>query len=337
VQRIMTCLTVTPATVQEAIREQAHLLVSHHPLLFRPVQRLTLDSADGALILPLLRSGIAVYAVHTAYDDAPEGINEQLCQRLGLEGVVPLRRRAEPPSYKLVVFVPESDWQRVSDAVFSAGAGVIGQYRECSFRVSGKGTFFGTEGTQPTIGQKGRREEVDEWRLEVVVPADRLDEVVAAMRRAHSYEEPAYDVYPLQPLRREGSGRLAQLRVPCSVAAFAAHVQQQLGSRVHVVGQTDRLVHRVAVACGAGGELLADALRHQVDVLLTGELRFHEALRAEAAGLTVVVAGHYATERLGVETLAQRLQTAFPTLNVWASRDERDPFYLLPSTTLKPA
>ena len=329
VRRIMTCLTVTKATVQEAIREQADLIVSHHPVLFRPVQRLTADRGDGSVLLPLLRAGIAVYSPHTAYDDAPGGINEQLCARLGIEQVQPLRRRAAEMLYKLVVFLPEGDLPRVSDAVFAAGAGIIGQYRECSFRLAGTGTFFGTDSTNPTVGQKGRREEVPEWRWEVVVPAERLEAVVAAMRAAHSYEEPAYDIYPLHVPPRRGAGRIGTLAQPCSLQAFAERVRQQLSGPVQIVGPPDRQVQRLAVACGAGGELLGEAVRQRADAFLTGEVRFHDAVRAEAAGIALVLPGHYASERLGVEHLAERLQAAFPHLHVWASREEADPFRLL--------
>lgn len=333
VQRVMTCLTVTPCTVKEAVRERADLIVSHHPVLFRPVQRLTADRGDGAILWPLLRAGIAVYSPHTAYDDAPGGINEQLCQLLEVQPAEPLRPRNGPAACKLVVFVPQGDLQRVSDALFAAGAGIIGQYRECSFRVAGKGTFFGTEATQPSVGQKGRREEVDEWRLEVLVPAERALAAVAAMRRAHSYEEPAYDLYPLQAEPQGGSGRIGTLATAMPLERWAELVRQRLGGPIQLVGDPARQIQRVAIACGAGGELLGDALRHQADAFLTGELRFHDLLRAEAAGLAVVVAGHYATERPGVEVLAQRLQAAFPHLVVWASRDERDPSrqYPLPS------
>mgnify|MGYP005839750639 CR=1 FL=1 len=326
VRRIMTCLTVTSVTAQEAIREQADLIVSHHPVLFRPIQRLTADSGDGLVLLPLWRAGIAVYSPHTAYDDAPEGINEQLCARLGIERIQPLRQGAAERLYKLVVFLPEGDLPRVSEAVFAAGAGIIGQYRECSFRLAGTGTFFGTEGANPAVGQKGRREEVAEWRWEVVVPAERLEAVVAALRAAHSYEEPAYDIYPLQAPPRGGAGRIGTLAQPCSLQAFAERVQQQLGAPVQLVGAPDRQVQRVAVACGAGGELLPEAVRQRAEAFLTGEVRFHDAVRAEAAGVALVLPGHYASERLGVEHLAERLQAAFPPLHVWASREETDPF-----------
>src|SRR5207248_11315845 len=142
----------------------------HHPVLFRAVKRLTTATPEGRVLLALLRAGVAVYSPHTALDNTAGGINDLLARRLGLEEVRPLRRREGARQCKIVVFVPDKDLAKVSDALFTAGAGEIGQYRECSYRLSGTGTFFGTEATNPTVGQKGKREEVGEWRLEVVCP-----------------------------------------------------------------------------------------------------------------------------------------------------------------------
>src|SRR5262249_28129527 len=153
----------------------------------------TSDTPEGRTLLALARAGAAVYSPHTAFDNTAGGINDALAGRLGLRDVAPLRRGEGPRACKVVVFVPDQDLARVSDALFAAGAGQIGQYRECSFRLPGTGTFFGSEETNPAVGRKGRREEVAEWRLEVVCPERAVDAVVAALRRAHSYEEPAYD------------------------------------------------------------------------------------------------------------------------------------------------
>ena len=191
VRRLLTCLTVTPAVVAEAVAEKADLIVTHHPILFRGAKRLSTATADGRLLWPLARAGIAVYSPHTALDNASGGINDSLARRLGLTNVSPLRRHDGERRCKVVVFVLDSDLQRVSDAMFAAGAGVIGQYEQCSFRLAGTGTFFGTENTNPTVGTKGRREDVSEWRLEVVCPEATLSGVMTAMRSAHSYEEPA--------------------------------------------------------------------------------------------------------------------------------------------------
>jgi hypothetical protein len=210
--------------------------------------------------------------------------------------------------------------------MFAAGAGAIGEYRECSFRLAGTGTFHGSDASNPTIGTKGRREEVSEWRLEVVCPEAAVESVVSAMRRAHSYEEPASDVYPLRPGRSPlGEGRLGKLTAPTPLRALAEVAKTQLRcGPVQVVGDLDRPVERVGIACGAAGEFLVDAARAGADVLLTGEMRFHDYLAAKALGVALLLPGHYATERFAVEELAVKLQTRWSELRVEASRRDAD-------------
>jgi hypothetical protein len=225
------------------------------------------------------------------------------------------------------VFAPEKDHAAVLAAAFQAGAGRIGAYKECSFAIPGTGTFFGTESANPTVGQAGRRESVHELRVEVVCTSDRLAAALAAVRSAHSYEEPAVDVYPLHvPPGGPGVGRVGVLATPTTLGTFARSVRETLSAPgLQFVGEADRRVERVAVACGAGDDFLGDAARAGADVLLTGEARFHRALEAEALGVGLIVAGHHATERPGIEDLATRLGEAFPGLVVWSSRREIDP------------
>jgi len=327
VRRLLTCLTVTPAVVAEAVEERADLIVSHHPILFRGAKRLSTDTSEGRLLWPLARAGIAVYSPHTAFDNTLGGINDLLARRLGVVDLAPLRRRDDLRKCKVVVFVPDSDLGKVSDAMFAAGAGVIGQYEQCSFRIAGTGTFFGTESTNPTVGAKGRREDVSEWRLEVVCPEAMLGPVISAMRAAHSYEEPAFDVYPLKPLPSgSGEGRVGVLAAPATLSELAQIAKRELkAGGIQTVGDANRPLRRVAIACGAAGEFLADAVRTKADVFLTGEMRFHEFLRAEAEGIALLLPGHYATERPGIEELAVRIQKEFPALTVWPSRREVDP------------
>jgi dinuclear metal center YbgI/SA1388 family protein len=327
VQRVMTALSVTPDAVAEAVEAGAQLLVTHHPILFRPTQKLTTATPEGRMLLNLGQAGIAVFSAHTAFDNCAGGINELLAQKLSLTQIGPLRTLDAARQCKLVVFVPDKDLAKVSDSLFAAGAGNIGQYCECSFRLAGTGTFFGTDATNPTVGTKGRREDVPEWRLEVVCPDAIVEKVVAAMRSAHSYEEPAYDVYPLRPERAKlGEGRIGVLPAPMPLGVFAQRVKESLqASCVQIVGPASRSVQRIAIACGAAGEFLPDALKQKADVFLTGEVRFHDALAAEAQRIALVLPGHYATERFGMEALAERLQIQFPSLQIWASRREHDP------------
>jgi dinuclear metal center YbgI/SA1388 family protein len=351
----MTCLTVTPSTAAEAIRESAGMIVSHHPVLFRGTKQLRADRPETASLWSLVRAGIAVASPHTAFDSAKQGINALICLRLGLIDVKPLRPFASPgqrPSntvhspatrYKVVVFTPEQERDAILSAAFGAGGGRIGEYQECSFAIPGEGTFLGTEATNPSVGSRGRRETVRELRLEIVCAADALSRVLTAVRSSHSYEEPAIDVYPLhdatgsgmagsegpiggEPGNALGAGRVGRFVEPRRLDEFAALAGRVLGRvAVQVVGEPNRVVSRVAVACGAGDDFLEDAVKTGADVLLTGEARFHRALEAEAQGIGLVVAGHHATERIGVEELAVLISRSFPGLTVWPSHDEHDP------------
>jgi dinuclear metal center YbgI/SA1388 family protein len=335
VSRVMTCLTVTPATAAEAIDDGAELIVSHHPVLFRAVKRVRADLPETGMLWSLARAGVSIASPHTAFDNTAGGINDGLARRLGLVDPVPLRPAATggaaPSSNKVVVFAPSASRAEVVAAAFAAGAGRIGAYEGCSFSSAGLGTFFGTEGANPAVGQAGRHETVRERRIEVLCPGDRLAAVVEAIRAAHPYEEPAIDVYPLHPQglaaeAKGGAGRIGRLAEPTTLETLARRVAERLSCPgLQVVGQRTRRVERVAIVCGAGDDFVADAVRARADVLLTGEARFHRALEAEALGLGLIVAGHHATERPGVEDLAARIAEAFPRLTAWASRREADP------------
>lgn len=327
VTRALTCLTLTPEVANEAVAVGAQLVVTHHPILFRGVKRITTATPEGRTLLALASAGVAVYSPHTAFDNCSGGINDLLAAKLGLIDVRPLRPRDAIRSCKLVAFVPDGDLAKVSDALFAAGAGRIGEYRECSYRLQGTGTFFATDATNPTVGQRGRREEVAEWRLEVVCPESAVERVVAALRSAHSYEEPAFDVYPIRPAPGStGEGRIGRLTVPRPLGEVTAALRSALVcGPMQVVGDVAKLVTTAAVACGAAGEFLADAARAKADLFVTGEMRFHDYLSAQAQGVALALPGHYATERFGIEALAERIAARWPGVAVAASAAERDP------------
>jgi dinuclear metal center YbgI/SA1388 family protein len=333
VQHVLTCLTITPEVVDQAVQLGAELIVSHHPILFRPVQRIRADARATADVWRLARAGVAVYSPHTAYDNAPLGINQRLASALGLERISALVP-AGPPSVaahrtcKLVVFCPEADRPAVLSAAFAAGAGQIGAYRECSFTTTGEGTFWGTESANPTIGQIGRRESVCEGRVELVAPVAALTEILRAIRRAHSYEEPAIDVYPMLPDRWDhpGVGRVGDLPVPLDPTAFVDYLRErlELTGPIELVLAHDRPIRRVAIACGAGDGFVAESQAARADLLMTGEARFHHRLDARRGGVHLALIGHFASEHAGITALGRAMSDQFPDLRVSAAA-ETDP------------
>lgn len=329
ITRVLTCLTLTPDVAAEAVDEKVSAIVTHHPVLFRPVKRLTADDVQGKMLLGLITAGIAVYSPHTSYDSATGGINDQLAGMLGLVDIQPLKPLVRPAMCKIVCFVPHEHLAAVQESVWGGGAGVIGEYSKCSFVGDGTGTFFGSTESNPAVGQSGRLEQVAEARLEVDCPERLVPEVVRRLRAAHPYEEPAYDVYPLRAEPSSlGAGRVGTFAPGASrtLAELVAHIKQSLKMpTIQVVGDLSAPVTRVGICCGAGGELLPAATAAGCDAFFTGEARFHNCLEARSAGMALLLAGHYATERPAMESLATILRENLPGIEARASRVECDP------------
>lgn len=327
VARAMLTIDYTPEVACEAAGEQCDLVIAYHPPLFNAVKRLT-ASGDTALIYDAIRRGVAIYSPHTALDVADGGTNDLLADAIGLAERQPLRL-SEPKAtqYKLVTFVPAEALEKVSRALFDAGAGRIGQYSACSFRSPGTGTFFGEEGTHPAVGQSGRLETANEVRIETVVPIGKVDAVVRALRQAHPYEEPAFDLNQLAGTPQGlGQGRIGTMPAAPRGEVIGRLKQALSLSRVLVAGPTDGTVSKAACCAGACGDLLNDALAQKVDLYLTGEMRHHDAIKAAAAGVTVVCTLHSNSERAVLRRVKDRLAETVPELGVVISRQDRDPF-----------
>jgi len=229
-----------------------------------------------------------------------------------------------------VTFVPQEALDQVSSALFDAGAGRIGNYSACSFLSPGTGTFFGEEGSSPSVGQSGKLERSDEIRLETVVPIARIESVIRALRKAHPYEEPAFDLNQLAaPPEGLGLGRVGKLPGEATAEMLINHLKRELDlEHVLVAGPTDRIVKRAACCAGACGNLLDDAIAQNVDLYLTGEMRHHDALKAVRAGVTVVCTLHSNSERAVLKRLRERLIEKLAGVPVQISAEDRDPFLI---------
>lgn len=315
VTRVMFAVDPTAAVVDEALDWGADLIVTHHPLLLRPVHSVANDEPKGRLIHRLIQGGCALFTAHTNADVAVDGVNEALADALGLRGCVPLRPWPQAPVDKIVTFVPPTHAEQVVDAMTAAGAGGQGFYRRCAWTVGGTGTFTPQLGAVPAIGQVGRREVLDEVRVEMIVPRTSRSAVLTALRAAHPYEEVAVDVIELAATwGTTGLGRVGELDVDTTLQAFAEQVAAALpqtpgGVRFH--GDGHRSVRRVAVCGGAGDGLLAQAAAAGVDVFVTADLRHHPASEhLEAGGPALVDPGHWASEWPWLPRVAARLTQA---------------------------
>ena len=334
VRRVLLAVDAVPATVAEA--DGRDLLITHHPLLLTGVHGVPADDPKGALVHRMIRDGIAHFVAHTNADVAAPGVSDALAAVLGLQEPRPLEVRTEAMD-KLVVFVPTGDAEKLIDALAAAGAGALGDYRRCAWTSEGTGTFTPVAGAQPAIGRVGEVETVREARVEMVVPAGRRDAVVAALRVAHPYEEPAFDLLLQAPLpTARGTGRIGTLARPTSLREFVAHAAAVLPPTVwgvRAAGDPDRRIGTVAVCGGSGGSLADAAGRAGADVLLTADLKHHPAVEAVsergAGAMALVDAAHWATEAPWLDQVATRLRERFGTsLDVSVSRQVTDPWTL---------
>ena len=311
VASVLVALEVDDAALDEAARLGCGLVLAHHPLIFSPLERLTDEDPAARVALRAARERVAVLVAHTNLDKAHGGMADVVAAMLGLEAAAPLAPAAAD-ALKLVGFVPADDADLVRKALFAAGAGLIGEYEHCSWSVEGQGTFFGREGSAPKVGDAGRDETVSELRLEVVFPRRLRRRVTGAFVAAHPYEEPAFDVYPVEnEIASLGLGRLGVLPAALPLAAFAADVAAVLGLRaVRYAGDPERLVRRVAVLPGSGAEAIARGVGQVADVLVTGDVKYHEARAAQAQGLALVDAPHGLTEQAAVLRWARTLADA---------------------------
>jgi dinuclear metal center YbgI/SA1388 family protein len=282
-------------------------------------------------VYELIRTGISVFSIHTALDAAVGGVNDGLAEILGIEDAKPLGDYVEyapHKSYKLVVFVPVDALDRVVNAIYAAGAGAIGNYRDCGFHGEGTGTFTPLAGARPAIGKRGRAEKVREMRFETLVPTEKLDAVVAALKAAHPYETPAFDIFEVFGYgSRFGLGRIGPLSRPAKLGLLIEQIKQATGARaVGLVGDTKRVVKTAAVCAGTCGMILNSVIAAGADLYLTGELKHHQALAAQEAGLTCICLSHTVSERFILKKLARQLRPRVKQVAVRISKKDADPF-----------
>lgn len=332
VHKVLVTLDINAEVVEEAIQADVDLVVAHHPLIFSPLKNLRFDTPLGRNIALLIGNSIAVYAAHTNLDSAQDGVNSVLAQRLGLQETGVLAPSYREKYCKIVVFVPQGQVDQVRDAMTQAGAGWIGNYSHCTFQTAGTGTFKAGAGAKPFIGQIGELERAEEYRLETIIAERAVGKVVKAMLKAHPYEEVAYDLYPLlNEGASQGLGRIGKLPAPVTLGELAQQVKELLGlTNLRLGGDLGKKIEKVALCGGSGAALIHKAVFQGADVLLTGDIKYHEGQDILAQGMCFIDAGHNGTEQIIVPVLAQYLREkaaeAKLDIEVVESRINTDPF-----------
>jgi len=320
VSKVLIALDMTPQVLDEAVRLGCNLIVTHHPLIFQPISAITPSSYVSNLCLRLAEEKIGLYSAHTNLDSARGGVSFALAEQLGLENIRFLMDKKDAV-VKLVIFVPENAAASIRDALTAAGAGKIGKYSGCLFSSRGAGQFTPDEGSDPVVGSAGGGQEtVDEVRIETEVARWDLPTVLTAARKAHPYDEMAYDVYPVeQPFRDAGIGAVGVLKVRQKLGDFLRRVSLTLDNpALRYVGNLNDEIQKVAVCGGSGSRYLGAAIKQGVDAYVTADITYHHFFEAldntDHPKIALIDPGHYETEQITEKLLADFLSEEFPDL-----------------------
>lgn len=333
VRRIYLALDPTFDAVRQAKGKADSLLICHHPLFFRSLKQLNFADPHARIVREAIRGRVAIIAAHTNADWGVGGTNDTMASLLDLRDVRPLQPLYPHEFCKLVVFVPATHLEAVGEAIFAAGGGVIGDYAKCSYHLEGSGSYLPLAGADPSAGTVGKLSVEPEIRLEVRVPAARVDAVLRAMKRVHPYEEVAFDLYPTQRQEPEGGrGRVGRLPRPQKLGLFARRAAKIIGaSTPRWVGDSQMLIEEVVVVTGAGASFIDKLVGRKKTVLVTGDVGYHDACRARDHGVAVVDLGHYATELPFVNAMKTLLKRELSALGkavpITICRPEGDPLH----------
>lgn len=314
VKKVLITLDCTEALVDEAIADKCQLIIAHHPIVFGGLKKLNGKTYVERVVIKAIKNNVAIYAIHTNYDNVITGVNAKICERLGLtdcEILLPKKQLLK----KLYTFIPLAHYERVSKAIFEAGAGNIGNYSEAGFSVAGSGTFKGNEKSNPAIGKQNVLEKVEEIKFETIFPATIEGKVIAALLAAHPYEEVAYDIVTLDnAFAKVGSGMVGNLKKEVDGLTFLKSVKKSL--KTDLIRHTALLqkpIKRVAVCGGAGRFLLNNAIAAGADMFITADFKYHEFFDADNK-IVIADVGHYESEQFTCDLLLQHLSEKFPIL-----------------------
>ena len=325
VKGILITLDCIESIVEEAIARDCNLIIAHHPIVFRGLKQLNGKNYVERTIIKAIKNDIAIYAIHTNLDNVVHGVNRKIADKLGLKNLKILAPKKQTLQ-KLVTFIPVDDTDRVTQAMHEAGAGNIGNYSDCSFRITGTGYFKPNEEANPAIGSSGNLETVEENRVELVYPRYNQGRIVGALKSAHPYEEVAYYISDIENSNQEvGSGMIGDLPQPMDSSDFLQYLKDKMElNTIRYTEKTAPQISKVAVCGGAGSFLLGRAKGSKADAFVTADFKYHEFFDAEGQ-LMIADIGHYESEIFTKELLHSFLTEKFANIATCLSRVDTNP------------
>ncbi len=329
VRGITVCLDSTEDVVKDAIKNNCNLIIAHHPIVFSGLKKINRKSYVGRTITTAIRNDVAIYAIHTNLDNVSNGVNRMIGEKLGLVNLEILSGKSNILR-KLVTFCPADNAEKVRSALFSAGAGDIGNYSECSFNTTGEGTFKGNERSNPTLGEKGTRHTENEVRIEMVYEFPKQKDILNALFNNHPYEEVAYDILSLEnSFRNVGSGMVGELAGPQKEMEFLQHVKKTMkAGMIRYTDLTGNDIKRVAVCGGSGSFLLREAINSGAQAFITADFKYHQFFDAEGK-IVILDIGHYESEQFTMELIKSLILEKFSTFAVRLTEVQTNPVYYL--------
>ena len=311
IKKVLVTLEANEKVINEAIENNVDLIVTHHPFIFKKMKKINTRDLKGRLIHKLIKNNINLYSMHTNFDIAYDGLNDYFMEVMGFENSKILDVTNSETLYKLAVYVPETHENILREALGEAGAGYIGNYSNCTFNISGIGTFKPEKNTNPFIGTIGEIEKVKEVKIETIVQQSILHKTIDKMIKAHPYEEVAYDIYKLENKGQSvGLGRYVTLDSETYLQSLCEKIKLKLNmDHIRVVGELNRKIKKVAVVTGAGSDMVGLAKSKKCDVIITGDVKYHEAQDALDMDMTIVDCGHFDTENIFKDVMKRFLDT----------------------------
>ncbi|CEK30316.1 dinuclear metal center protein [[Clostridium] sordellii] len=313
VKKIMVALEANEKVVNEAIEKEIDLIITHHPFIFSKMKKVTTQDLKGKLIHKLIKNNISIYSMHTNFDIAFDGLNDYFVELLNLKDAKILEKTNSEVLYKLAVYVPKTHLDKVRSVLGNADAGHLGNYKECSFSIEGEGRFKPCEGANPYIGEEGALESVNEVKIETIVPQRILGGVINAMIKSHPYEEVAYDLYKLENKGESiGLGRYGKLEKKMTFKDLGMILKEKLDIKhLRVVGNLEDEISKVAIVTGSGADMVKKAFKSGCDVLITGDMKYHDAQDTLDMGMKVIDCGHFDTEKVFADIMFKYLDENF--------------------------